>query len=148
MPLESLMRPQYLHDDIYYTVSPDAEVVDIEVYENPTRKVKTQPMVFEQLQKYKEGAVAYHKKILETYTKFCVHNHKEPSPEFNTLVTRSGAMLAAYREKVFNITRKSAPRFSMKNEVISFIQLIITYKFKNKVTNGYKFTGREGGKPF
>ena len=146
MPLESLMRPQYLHDDIYYAVSPDAEIVDIEVYENPTRKVKTQPMVFEQLQKYKDGAIAYHKKILETYTKFCVHNHKEPSPEFNTLVTRSGAMLAAYREKVFNITRKSAPRFSMKNEVISFIQLIITYKFKNKVTNGYKLTGREGGK--
>ena len=147
MPQEALMKIQFNHDEVYFASSNTAEIVDIDVWINSSKKVKTPDYIFEQLEKYKNGNITYYSKIIEIYEKECLKAHRGISPEFNTLVTNAASILTAYHQKTFNGNiRKTTPKFTRKNEVIPFIQLVITYKFKNVVTEGYKISSRDAGK--
>lgn len=144
---EALTIPQYLHDEIFYVEVPrGSTVIDIDVVINYSKKVKTPAYIFDQITKYKEAHINFCKRISEIYKKECLSARKQASSEFNTLVTNCEMILSAYTKRAFNKVRVSAPKFTRKNEVIEFIQLVITYSYKNVVANGAKFSGREGGK--
>lgn len=139
---ESLMNLQYHHDDIYFAAAPNATIIDIDIYRNPNRSVKTPSHVFGQIDKYIENSLTFHRSIIDVYEKECLKEHREPSPAFVVLVERAKQILAANREKIRGI--KSVPKFTYKSEPIRYIQLVITYMYENKVTKGSKSTGREG----
>ena len=141
---QSLMIPQPIHDEIYYAPEPNAIIIDVDVYKNPNRQIKTPPHILSQFDKYTENNMDFHTKILEIYEKECKRGGKRPSPEFSVLVCRAVEILTANKQKVMGI--KSSAKFAFKGEQIKFIQLVITYKYENKVTKGSKSTGREGAK--
>ncbi len=139
----SLMIPQTIHDEVYYAPEPNAVVIDVDVYKNPNRQIKTPPHILSQFDKYVENNLDFHHKILEIYEKECKLGGRKPSPEFSVLVCRAWEMLTANKQKIPGI--KSSAKFTYKGEPVKFIQLVITYKYENKVTKGSKSTGREGG---
>lgn len=140
----ALMIPQPIHDEIYYAAEPNSVVIDVDVYKNPNRQIKTPPQILSQFDKYIENNLDFHTKILEIYEKECKKGGRKPSPEFSVLVGRAVEILTANKQKVAGV--KSSPKFSFKGEQIKFIQLVITYKYENKVTKGSKSTGREGAR--
>lgn len=141
-----LMEPQHGHDDVYYADSPDSTIIDIDVFRNNSNKIKTPAHIFEQISKYEQSTINFYTRIIDVYNKKCLQEHYDLAPEFNTLVTRAASILDAYRKRVFNLTRKTPPKFARKGDIIEFVDLVITYRYKNKVTEGNKITGREGGK--
>lgn len=144
----ALTTPQYQHDNTFYASAPNAQIIDIDVWINENRKVRTPEYVFTQFNKYVEGNKQYYKRILEIYKKECIEKRIEPAAEFGSLVERAAALTTVYTKNapVLGMTKKTPPKFSRKNEVIPFIQLVVTYAYKNVVAEGYKFVGREGGK--
>ena len=139
----ALTIPQYQHDNTIYAAAPNAVIIDIDVWVNENRKVKTPEYIFNQCHKYVEGNKQYYKRIIDIYNSECVEKKYEPSVEFGTLVERAVMHLSAYnRGMTFGgMSKKTPPKFSRKNEPISFIQMAITYMFKYKVSDGYKITG-------
>lgn len=144
----ALTIPQYQHDELYYAAAPEAVVLDIDVWVNENRKVRTPEKVFSQFQKYIDGNRQYYKRIFEIYEEECLRKKQIPAPEFITLVERAASMMTAYQKGFtsFGLSRKTPPKFSRKSEVIKFIQLQITYAFKYKVSPGMKLVGVDGSK--
>ena len=144
----ALSSPQYQHDELYYAPAQDAVVLDIDVWINENRKVRTPEKVFNQFRKYIDGNRQYYSRIFEIYELECVKNKQEAAPEFITLVERAACMMTAYQKGFtsFGLGRKTPPKFCRKSEPIQFIQLVITYAFKYKVAPGFKITNFYGGK--
>jgi hypothetical protein len=92
----ALAIPQYSHDNITYAESSGAVVLDIDIWWNPSKKVKTPPHIFSQVEKYREGHKFYCARVVETYIKECVKAHREAAPEFISLVDRCESFNAAY----------------------------------------------------
>ena len=138
---QALMYPNVCHDEVFYT-EPGAVIIDVDMYRNPNRQVKTPATIFTQVDKYIENSLAFHTQVLQIYERECTRNGRKPAPEFASLVDRAVQVLGANKQKYLGL--KSTPKFSYKGEVIRYIQLVITYKYKNKVTKGSKSTGREG----
>lgn len=143
MTEQSLTKPQYHHDEVYFAV-PGATIIDVDIYRNANRQIKTPAHIYAQIDKYIENNMQFHKAIIDLYEKECIQKRREPGPEFVTLVERAQRILAANKEKIKGI--KTAPKFTYKSEIIRYIQLVITYTYENKVTKGSKSTGREGAK--
>jgi hypothetical protein len=143
----ALSTPQYQHDELYYAPAQDAVVLDIDVWINENRKVRTPEKVFSQFKKYIDGNRQYYSRIFEIYETECVKNKQEAAPEFITLVERAACMMTAYQKGFtsFGLGRKTPPKFCRKSEPIQFIQLVITYAFKYKVAPGFKITNFYGG---
>lgn len=139
---QSLMIPQPQHDEIYFAAEPDAVVIDVDIYRNPNRQIKTPAHIFSQADKYIENSLYFHQQVLTVYEKECLQARRQPSPAFSSLVTRAGEILAAHKQRHLGI--KTSPKFTLKNEQISFMYVAITYKYSNKVNKGSKSTGREG----
>lgn len=139
----ALCEPQFSHDDIRFA-EPGATVIDIDVYRNFNRQVKTPQNIFAQLEKYIDNGLAFHRTIVQVYENECKKKSRSPSPEFSSLVERAKLILAANRERVKEI--RTVPKFSFKGEPIQFTRLVITYKYDNVVSLGNKSSGREGGK--
>lgn len=140
----ALMTPQYLHDDIHYAVEPGAVVIDVDIYKTAHRQIKTQETVFEQADKYIENSLIFHKQILDVYDKECVKGGRQASQEFKVLVDRAVQILGANKQKYLGL--KSVPKFTLKGEPLKFIHMVITYRYENRVNNGYKITNAHGGK--
>lgn len=145
---QALTIPQYQHDTTFYAAAPNAYILDVDVWINENRKVRTNTNTFDQLQKYVDGNKMYYKRIYDIYETECIRNRRVPSVEFISLVERAAMMLNVYQRGMptFGMVKKTPPKFSRKSEVIEFIQVVITYAFKYKVSPGYKITNRFGGK--
>lgn len=140
---QALMSHQQMHDEIFYAPEPGATIIDVDIYRNPSKQLKTPAHMFNQIDNYIENNMYFHQQIIQVYEKECKRGGKQASPEFSGLVNRSVEILTANKQKVMGL--KSSAKFAYKGEAIKFIQLVITYKYENKVTKGYKITGREGG---
>ena len=139
----ALMSPQFLHDDIHYAVEPGAVIVDIDMYRTPHRQIKTQESVFEQVDKYIDNSLIFHRQVIEVYERECVRGGKQPAPEFKVLIDRAVQILGANKEKFLGL--KGIPKFTFKGEALRFIHMVITYKYDVAVNKGYKLTDRMGG---
>lgn len=139
---QSLMIHQVQHDELCFAVEPDAVVIDVDIYKNSNRQIKTPAHIFSQADKYIENSLYFHRQILQVYEKECVKAGRQPSPAFVSLVGRAAEILAANKEK--NLGVKTHPKFTLKGEAIKFLYMAITYKYSNKVSKGGKSTGREG----
>jgi len=142
----ALAIPQYSHDNITYAESSGATVIDIDIWWNPSKKVKTPPHIFSQVEKYREGHKFYCARVVETYIKECVKAHREAAPEFISLVDRCESFNAAYVNPRLGMLKKTPPKFTRKSEPIPFLQIVVTYAYKNVVGLGNKAVGRDGSK--
>lgn len=141
----SLCTYQPLNDDLYFC-EPGATVVDIDVVENPSKKVTTPDYVFQQIEKYKNEAYHYYEKIIQTYNEECVKKSRRPGPEFNNLVKYAYSYLFTSRKRVGNLQRKSLVKFKKKDIPISFIQIKIVLKYDIVPSLGSKLTCRSANK--
>lgn len=144
----ALTTVQDIHDTVYYGVTSEATVIDIDVWINESKKVKTPEHIFAQLNKYVEENKYYYKRILEIFQLECVQNRIQPSVEFGTLVERAASFMSIYTRNspVLGMTKRSVPKLSRKSEPIPFIQIDIHYAFKYVVNVGYKITNRDASK--
>lgn len=144
----SLTIPQYAHDSVFYAAAPGAQIIDIDVAVNRSKKVKTPDYIFSQMDKYIAGNMHFYQRIMDIYQQECISNKRAPAPEFNTLVTRAASMMTAFNKSgnVFDLVRRSPPKFTRKSELIEFMQVVVTYRYDNVISLGHKFTGRDGAK--
>jgi hypothetical protein len=134
-----------MHDDVRYA-KPGAIILDIEVYINDSKKIKTPPYVFTQLKTYWNNILTYYQTLHNVYLK-CSKEHMDLSPDFKSLVSKTMEMLTGYGQKVQNIPKMGKnPLFVIKREPIEFIYAVVTYQYPLKVTKGFKLTGRDGAK--
>lgn len=140
---ESLRKPQFLHDTIIYA-PPGAQVVDIDVVINRSCKVKTPPEVFEQVYRYREALNIYHLRIWNEYLKARDEN-REIEPAFNTLVTRALESLSIDGERIPRMPgRRSKVTATFRKEAIEFMYITITLRYENRISAGFKTSGRYG----
>lgn len=142
---ESLTKYQPLNDELYFCES-GAQVIDIEVVENPSKKVTTPDYVFQQIDKYKNEAYAYYDRILQVYQQECIEKCKRPAQEFSNLVRYAASYMMTLKRRVLGQTRKSLVKFKKKDTQIAFIQLKIILKYDIKPSLGSKLTCRSANK--
>lgn len=142
--------PSRLHEvdeasDKIYEAPEGALVVDVRAYVANMRDTPWQP--YKQVRKYLDCNVATYRRIWDAY-----RQHKNPdgsniTVEFNRLVTDCATHSVCLDQNVPGMARKKPiPPQTKKNTPVSFIQLKITYVITREVVNGFKITGREGGK--
>jgi len=147
MTNSSLMVPQHGHDNIYYAQNPGSVLVDIRVDKNPNRKIKTPEYIFQQTQKYEDEMFAFMHRIIKVYEEECVEKARTASKEFTVLVKNAAEYLHTKpRMKVFGRIRKSVPKLSRKSELINFMEITMTFRYKIPVSLASKITGRSGDK--
>lgn len=141
----SAMTTTQIHDDKVY-VKPGASILDIEVYMNGSKQIKTPDYIFTQPKAYWENIVAYYTGLYDTYMQ-CQKSHMDLSPAFISLITHAMNMLLGYGKKLKNIHRTGkVPTFMIKRDPIEFMHIIVTYQHPLKVTKGTKITGKSGDK--
>jgi hypothetical protein len=136
----ALKIPRIFHD-MTYMAPAGSTILDVEFYINRSKKNKTSKVMFNQVYKYIEQLNKYHEKIVNVYNKE-LQNGYEPAPEFNTLVTKSMAILLSEGFRVSNIERRAKIRLMKKRDPVEFIQMNVTYMHDYNVSEGYKLTGR------
>ncbi len=139
-----LITPQPLHDTLYYA-PPGAIVTNVEVYINRKCRTKTPQNIFEQTTKYRDAINRYHLRIWEVYRRMQKEG-QHITPKFCTLVTRAIANLKAEGIKIPGYNLRGDITLKKKKDDIEFMHLIITYKYKNYASLGFKLTGRNGDK--
>ena len=144
MSPDALTQVQFLHDTLIY-IPPGAQILDIDIVVNRKCRVKTPKEIFAQVQKYRDHINAYHIQIWEAYQN-ALKEGREITPEFNSLVTRSISSLLADNVRIPGYSKKADVTLVKKKEAIEFIYITVTYKYVNKVTSGFKLTGRHGNK--
>ena len=138
---ENLTKYNTLFDTCYYGKA-GAEIVDIDVYLDPSIQL---PPYFNQIKQYHDSTMIHYENIREVYLKY-----KESftiSKKLNTLVTKAMSFLylnGVYIDKVGSRNKKKIT-LTDKDKPIE-LKVDITYKYQKKVTNGFKITGRDGGK--
>lgn len=146
-----ILQPSH---DTFYPVEPGAIILDVSVFRNPNSAVLTSPEIFAQIEKYHDNIHNfYYKEVVRTYTDVVKRSQKEAlnwriGPEFNSLVTRCMGFLIANGDRVPNVPfiKRKPPKLAKKEEEIPFLNLVITYMYKRKITPGCKLTGRYGDK--
>lgn len=146
MTPSALRQYQPIHDDLFFQVDPGAQVVDIEVVKNPSKKVISPDYVFEQIEKYETETYAFYERILQVYQQECIQKHRVPGIEFNTLVTYAARYLGTIKKRVLGSSRKTVAKFKKKDGPIAFIQLKVMLKYDITPSLGSKYTGRYGNK--
>lgn len=147
---ESLSELQPLHDTIFYTKHPGAEVVDITVHINRNNRNKgfKPDYLFDQCEKYREQHNNHCRQIVDIYQ--LAKNRGVPiSNEFNCLVTDAMRELLIDGQRVEGVNRTgrgSTVTPAEKKKIIEFIRITITYRYERKVQRGFKLTGRYGNK--
>lgn len=153
MNMAALETVQPLHDDVYYG-EPGAIILDVDVYRNTNSAVLTSPEIFAQIEKYHQNIhTFYYKEVVKVYNDILKRIQKEAlnwkiGNEFNSLVTRCMGFMIANNDRVPNIPfiKRKPPKLAKKKEEIPFLNLVITYMYKRKITPGSKLTGRAGDK--
>lgn len=147
MTAEALSGAFYLHDDVYYAQHPDATLVDIRVVRNPSNKVKTPSYVFAQTEKYERETIDFHRRIIQVYEQECLKKSRGIGKEFNVLVTKAAETLGTIpKQRAFGKVRRSPSKYTRKNDVIGFMELILTLRYKMPISLASKITGRSGDK--
>lgn len=146
MTPDALCKSQPIHDELFFQVDPGAQVIDIEVVMNPTKKVTTPPFVFNQVEKYRGETYAFYERVLQVYKQECVDKGREPGPEFSTMVTYAARYLRTIKRKVLGQTAKSQAKFKKKDTQIAFIQVKIVLKYNIAPSLGSKLTCRSANK--
>ena len=137
---ESLMKTEYLHDNIYYA-RPGAEILDVQVYitHRAFRNKKNHNGPYSQIFKYQNQHNQYYEDILNTYKE--LHDAGEKmSDRFSNFITK---LLELNPTFVDNNELKNKKLIN-KKDIINFAQITITYGYKRKVGLGFKITGRFG----
>ena len=138
----NLRTIQHLHDEVH-RAPPGSKIIDIDVYINQDaiRRLRDQDMTpFRQFFDAADSHKWQQDEILKTYKQLCEKEGLPCGPEFNTQVVRA-ATLSGNKEFVGKHIKLCDAR-----EPIEFIMVDITYAYRRKVTEGSKWTGREGGK--
>lgn len=142
---QSLMKYQPLNDELYFS-EPGAQIIDIDVVENPSKKVTTPSYIFQQIDKYKNEAYAFYERVIQVYQQECVAKNRRLSPEFSTFVKYAASYLMTAKRRVLGQSRKSLVKFKKKDTPIAFIQLKITLKYDIVPSLGSKLTCRSANK--
>lgn len=140
---QALSTPYPMHDTLFYA-PPGATVIDVDFAMNRSRVQNRQHSKHMITQVLKYPIVDYYRRIVEVYVEYSRKGYKI-SPKMSTLVTKAISHLLAEGISVPGLPR-SSPVLTRKNEPVEFIDITITYKFENKVTNGFKLTGGDGAK--
>lgn len=142
----NLSTIQELHDDPFY-IPQGSTIVDIDLIVNTRCEQKFSSRLYEQLEKYKSGNIAYANKIYSRYLAE-IKQGKKISNSFSTLVTRAIETLLINGEYIEGFTRSKGTKISLvkKKKEIRFIYMVITYKYENHVKRGFKVAGRYGNK--
>lgn len=147
MTPEALSGALYLHDDVYYAQHPNATLVDVRVVRNPSNKVKTPSYVFAQVEKYERETTDFHRRIIQVYEQECLKKSRGIGKEFNVLVTKAAETLGTIpKQRVFGKVRRSPSKYTRKSDVIGFMELILTLRYKMPISLASKITGRSGDK--
>jgi hypothetical protein len=128
-----------MHDESIKTVV-GAKVVDINVY--LSSKCKLPISVFDQLIKYKNAHVYFYKSILSIYEEYIDYKLTNKA---NSLFTRAISMLLAFGEKLPNSKLVRNVKMTTKRTQVD-MRVEITLAYPVRVNNGFKSTGRDGGK--
>lgn len=142
----ALCEPQPIHDGIRFHVDPGAQIIDVEVVKNPSKKVVTPDYIFEQMEKYETETYAFYERVIQIYQQECVQKHRQPGIDFNTAVKYAASYLGTKQKRVLNSTRKSVAKFKKKEAQIPFTQLKVVIKYDITPSLGSKYTGRFGNK--
>lgn len=144
MSHSSINTPQYLTDKCYTVPHNNATVIDIDVFVNYSA-CRDLPQIYEQINKYREGAIRYYTRIIETYNH--IRKYGYPcSPTLQNLITTAYARLLSENVKLPEYGKRSAIRLVRKKDPIEFINIRIKYMYENIVAKGYKITNRTGAK--
>jgi len=134
-----LGQVNHLFDQKVYA-HPGAQVVDVDVYLNSKANIPVQP--YGQVRAYHEASLVYYHAIVEAY-ELC--KSLPISDKFNTLVTKAMGMLLAAKRFVPNVGKNTKIQLIDKFAPIG-LRIDITLAHRVMVNNGFKCTGREGGK--
>lgn len=130
-------------DELYYA-PPGAEIIDIEFYTGPSKnKIKTDPKLFSQVDKYVEPMYQYWSRIVKVYEEIRDKQYGI-SPEFNTLVTRCMAMLMSAGKFVKCVNKRPDMKLCAGKEQIEFIRFKVTYAYERPLQLAFKLTDRVG----
>ena len=141
----SALNKIQMHDDVIYA-KPGATVLDIEVYINETRKIKTPAEIFKQPKSYWRNRLNYFRKVNDVYLD-CKENNYSFTEDFISFITRCEQNILCYGDYIPGITKVGKPpQYAIKNDVIDHIYMIVTYGYKQKASLGYKLTGSDGSK--
>jgi len=138
---DKLITYNKLFDTCFYGKA-GAEIIDIDVYLDPSIKL---PSYFNQIKIYHDSIMTHYKNIYDVYKKY--KDSFVISKKFNTLVTRAMSFLYLNGNSIDGIRSKRKKKITLadKDKPIS-IRVDITYKYKKEIVNGFKITGRDGGK--
>lgn len=131
-----------MHDTVFY-IPAGSQIMDVDIVVNRKCKVKTPKDIFNQVEKYRHRYNDYCLNIWLCYQEICEQG-KECTPEFNALVTRCIGSLLADNIRIPGYQRRADITLIKKKEPIEFIYITLTYKYKNKVSLGYKLSDRYG----
>lgn len=139
----SLDTPHPQCDDLYYAPV-GAEIIDIEFYTGINKnKVKVDPGLFSQVDKYLDPMNMYWSRIVKAYEEI-KHKSYGISSEFNTLVTRAMCMLFASGKKVNGFNKRMDVKLGFGKEYIDFVRFKITFAYERKLQLGYKLSDNYG----
>lgn len=138
----ALSEPEYLNDNLF--VAPvGATVLDVQVYcSNKTfRLISQNNAAFAQLVKYQEHHHTYYNKIINIY-KQLRQNKLKVGAKLNCLITRCMHLHMSRNKE----SKRQSIQLMNKRNPVDFVTVQITYGYQRKVSNGFKFTGRDGAK--
>ena len=139
---ESLMKTEYLHDNIYYAV-PGAEILDVQVYitHRAFRNKKYHNGPYSQLFKYQAQHNQFYEDVLNTHQQLKTEG-EAISNKFSNYIIKLLELNPNYNEK----NEAKNKKLINKKDLINFAQVAITYGYKRNVGLGFKITGRYGDK--
>ena len=138
----NMRKVNMLTDDVI-VVPPGSQVINLEFITNKVRLNAD----YEQIEKYQQATLNYWRRIYDFYYK---HAMKAPiTPTMNVLVNTAITTLVGYGVKLPGYSDTITGRTDMEGvdrQPVEFIQAIVTYRRKRKVSTGFKISDDSGGK--